>query len=67
MEKVEELDRFQVTLLGDTEIQSWEIQADNPASALKIATKMTNNVDGIYSVWDSSDPDGMPLIEETIG
>jgi hypothetical protein len=55
---------FEVTLIGDDDTdQQWRITAASPENALTEGLHMSQGQPGIYSVWDSSDLFGMPVLE----
>jgi hypothetical protein len=61
------METFHITLLDDYEENlEWFITAANPSVALAEALVASQGSPGIYSVWDPQDPQGMPLLEETI-
>lgn len=58
---------FHVTHLSTNDSEnSWDIPAEDPEAALSTAIEAADRAEGIYSVWDSEDPMGMPLVERTV-
>lgn len=57
---------FPVSFLGSDSDREWLIDAGHPEEAIDQAVAINGFAEGTYSVWDSTDPWGMPLIEREI-
>lgn len=61
------MEMFEVTFLGDDDSEAtWRLQAPTPQEALRTALEQAEGREGTYSVWDSRDPHGMPLLERIV-